>query len=444
MATVERIRLIHCPGCRERVIAPPARSSGVWECPFCRRRYRRRVTASPSNSGTIPAINLFSRHPWPADDWLAERDRSIFHPARWPSLGLSLYAGLLLGVMLAYHVLMTALAAAWLALRLPLILWQTITADTELESDTPRGSPWLSPFRTWLPHFGSADPDITVGPMLTELDAPGVFVVVAEMSRKIGSPAPHEIRLTYLPCCGVLEQRRWCGLRERRRVLVLGLPLLYVLSVEELRAVVAHELAHLSRGDAALAFVVSQFIDSLDQAIATGSQTSWGWLSPCVLFALLVRATFRVMASPLSRYQEYRADSIAACVCGSDVVASSLQNAALVQPIFREVLGNYHPIVVHDANLYQFFRLAWTTLDDSLKSEMKESLVADQETEWFGPHPTLRARVRRLEKFAAHREPDNRPARRLLMDRPRLEETLHNYIYGMRTPELSLFQPGPE
>jgi Zn-dependent protease with chaperone function len=146
----------------------------------------------------------------------------------------------------------------------------------------------------------------------------------------------------------------------------------------------------------------------------------------------------------LSRYQEYRADAIAACVCGSDVVASSLQNAALVQPIFREVLGNYHPIVVHDANLYQFFRLAWTTLDESLKLEMKESLVADQPVDWFGPHPTLRARVRRLERFAAHREPDDRPARRLLMDRQRLEETLHNYIYGVRTPQLSIFRPGFE
>jgi Zn-dependent protease with chaperone function len=413
----------------------------VWECPFCRRRYRRRLSAAPSNSGTIPAINLFSRHPWPADDWLAERQRSIFHPARLLSFGLSAYAGALLGMMLVYHVLMTALAAVWLLLKLPWLMWASMFREDE--PNTERPSPWLSPFRTWLSHFGSSDPDITVGPMLTELDAPGIMVVIAEMSRKIGAPHLDEIRLTYLPCCGVLEQRRWCGLRARRRVLVLGLPLLYVLSIEELRAVVAHELAHLSRGDAALAFVVSQFVDSLDQAIATGSHSSWGWLSPCVVFASLTRAAFRVVSAPLSRYQEYRADAIAAGVCGSDVVTASLTNAALVQPIFREVLENYHPIVVHEVNLYQFFRIAWTTMDESLKLEMKESLVADEQVEWLGPHPTLRARVRRVESLAAHREPDNRPARRLLMDRPRLEESLHNYIYGVRT-ELSLFQPGQE
>src|SRR5438876_1225677 len=157
MASAERIRLIHCPGCRERVIAPPARSSGVWECPFCRRRYRRRLRSCPSNSGTIPAINLFSRHPWPGDDWLSERDRSIFHPSRWPSFGLSLYAAALLVMMFMYHVIMTLLAAVWLVLRLPLVLLESLGNDGELDSDEPRVSPWLSPFRTWLPHFRVTD-----------------------------------------------------------------------------------------------------------------------------------------------------------------------------------------------------------------------------------------------------------------------------------------------
>src|SRR5262245_53191877 len=194
MASAERIRLIHCPGCRERVIAPPARSSGVWECPFCRRRYRRRLklNTSPSSSGTIPAINLFSRHPWPGDAWLAEQQRSPFHPTRWPSLALSLYAVCLLGLMLVYHLLMTLLTFAWLTLRLPLVFWERFFGDAELEVDEPRSLVWLSPFRTWLPHFRSTDPDVTIGPMLAELDAPGIFVVVSEMARKVGSLEPDE------------------------------------------------------------------------------------------------------------------------------------------------------------------------------------------------------------------------------------------------------------
>ena len=42
--------------------------------------------------------------------------------------------------------------------------------------------------------------------------------------------------------------------------MVLGLPLLYVLTMEELRAVLAHELAHLARGDATKAADSARFV----------------------------------------------------------------------------------------------------------------------------------------------------------------------------------------
>jgi hypothetical protein len=140
-------------------------------------------------------------------------------------------------------------------------------------------------------------------------------------------------------------------------------------------------------------------------------------------------------------YQEFRADGIAASVCGSDVVASSLQNAALVQPIFREVLGHYHPVAVQNSNLYVFFRLTWTTLEESIKTEMKDALVCDERSSLVDPHPALRTRLRRLKRFAPHREPDCRPARRLLTNRQDLEEVLHNHIYGVRSHQLSIFRP---
>ncbi len=440
MASAERIQLIHCPGCRERVIAPPPSSLGVWECPFCRRRFRRRMRSTAS-SGTIPCVNLFSRHPWPPGGWAAQRDRSLFHPARWPSIGLGMYAAALVVLMIAYHISMTVLAAAWLVLRMPAVLWETLVREDEPDPDDPQNSPWLEPFQTWLPHFRKNNADLRIGPVLNEEDAAGIFVIVAEMARKVDSVQPEEIRLTHLPCCGVLEQRNWAGLRPRRRVLVLGLPLLHVLSVEELRAVLAHELAHLSRGDAALAFVVSQFLDSLDQSIEVGAKFRWGWLNPCVMFAWLVRSGFRLLSCPLSRHQEHRADALAASICGSDVVAQSLQNAALVQPIFREVLCHFDPVVMHDGNLYQFFSAAWTSLDESLKDEMKESLVDDERTELFDPHPTLQSRLKRLDQFPPHRDPDRRPARRLLTNRKSLEQALHNYIYRVRAPQLSVFHP---
>ena len=45
---------------------------------------------------------------------------------------------------------------------------------------------------------------------------------------------PDGVRLAYVPCCGVVE-------RGRSKLLLLGMPLLHVLTVCELRAVLAHE-----------------------------------------------------------------------------------------------------------------------------------------------------------------------------------------------------------
>ena len=353
---------------------------------------------------------------------------------------LAAYAAFLVGLMVVHHLVMTGLSILGTMLRLPLALGKFLH-DSDSGEEECEGGPWRNPLRTWLAHFRSGDPDAHIGPMLLEQDGPGIHIVVAEMACKVGSPIPEEIRLTYLPCCGVIEQRVWAGLRPRRRILVLGLPLLYVLSIEELRAVVAHELAHLSRGDAALAFVVSQFIDSLDRSIDAGAHTAWGWLNPCVLLAWFVRGAFRVLSCPLSRYQEYRADAIAAAVCGSDTVTNSLQNAALVQPIFREVLCQYHPVAIHNVNLYSFFLLSWTAIDEAFKQELKETLLLEEPASLFDPHPRLRARLGKIRRYSTHREPDARPARRLLEHRQNLEEVLHNYIYRTRSPHLTVYRP---
>src|SRR5262249_38963688 len=77
------------------------------------------------------------------------------------------------------------------------------------------------------------DPDADFGPVLVRLDAPTLFQEVAAIARRLGVKPPDQIRLAYLPCCGVVAWRK-------TRILLLGLPLLQVLTHAELRAVLAH------------------------------------------------------------------------------------------------------------------------------------------------------------------------------------------------------------
>ena len=72
------------------------------------------------------------------------------------------------------------------------------------------------------------DPDADLGPVLARVDAPLLFGAIDEVSRRLGVKPPGQVRLTYLPCCGVVAWRR-------SQALLIGLPLLRVLTQAELR-----------------------------------------------------------------------------------------------------------------------------------------------------------------------------------------------------------------
>ncbi len=113
------------------------------------------------------------------------------------------------------------------------------------------------------------DPDSDLGPVLARVDAPLLFSTIEKVGRRLGVKPPSQVRLTYLPCCGVVA---W----GRSRALLIGLPLFRVLTQGELRAIVGHELAHLARGDATAAARSARFVEALEQAIErNGSARPW-------------------------------------------------------------------------------------------------------------------------------------------------------------------------
>ena len=86
----------------------------------------------------------------------------------------------------------------------------------------------------WFPVV-TQDPDSDLGPVVARVDAPQLFGTIDTVGRRLGVKPPGQVRLTYLPCCGVVA---WRG----SQALLIGLPLFRVLTQGELRAIVAHEL----------------------------------------------------------------------------------------------------------------------------------------------------------------------------------------------------------
>ena len=82
-------------------------------------------------------------------------------------------------------------------------------------------------------------------------EAPLLWREVDRVALGLGAPRVHAIVLDGRACASICSRRSWC-LLGWRHCLVLGMPLLRALPPEEVRAVVAHELAHLQQGDTTL------------------------------------------------------------------------------------------------------------------------------------------------------------------------------------------------
>ncbi len=277
------------------------------------------------------------------------------------------------------------------------------------------------------------DPDGDLGPVLARADAPRLFDAVGEVSRRLGVRPPGQIRLTYLPCCGVVA---W----GRSQALVLGLPLLRVLNLAELRAILAHELAHLARGDATRAAQSARFVEGLGHALERTAADGRS-RGPLRAWARLCWRGTSLLIGPIAHGQEVRADRSAATIAGGRAASSALVKVAMVQPLFREVLGHYDPERPDAPNLYAFFRAFWYRLPAEVHSAMRLQILANGHATEDRTHPPLPDRLALLQSYPdpCQNQSDAVASTTLLSDLETLEQMLHNRLFGIPPVEPTVY-----
>jgi Zn-dependent protease with chaperone function len=277
------------------------------------------------------------------------------------------------------------------------------------------------------------DPDSDLGPVLARVDAPQLFATIESVGRRLGVRPPGQVRLTYLPCCGVVA---W----GRSRALIIGLPLFRVLTQGELRAVVAHELAHLARGDATRAARSARFVETLERAVELNGLKIRGPLGAWARFCLNEASW---LIEPVARGQELRADRSAAMIAGGSAASSALVKVAVVQPLFREVLRSYEEASDHSVNLYAFFRSFWYRLSPEFHSAMRMSVLTNESGAHDLAHPPLPDRIAALQAYPdpAILNGEALAATTFLGDLEVFEQMLHNRLFGLPPVEPSVFHP---
>lgn len=239
------------------------------------------------------------------------------------------------------------------------------------------------------------------GEPLRESEAPRLFSLVRETQQAIAGPRVHQVVVTDELNAAIAQVPRLGLFGWPKNYLILGLPLLQALSPEQFRAVLAHEIGHLSGRHGRFTGWIYQVRRAWFQLLVQLEQNeSWGqfiftgffnWYAPY----------FSAYTFVLARAQEYEADRDAAIVAGHENLASALVKVEIAGRLTQE---DFYPNLMERArtekeapknaynNLFTELRGAASHRDAALW--LRDALAA--QTDYEDTHPALSDRLRAL------------------------------------------------
>jgi Zn-dependent protease with chaperone function len=266
------------------------------------------------------------------------------------------------------------------------------------------------------------------GPRLTHDAQPELFAFVKRVSDETRQAMPSDIYL-------VPEVNAWVSHRGgvmgigSRRVMGIGLTLLQTVSIDQLRAIIAHEFGHYAGGDLRLGAWLYKTREAMRRTIENLARTNNGIHKPFLWYGNL----FMRMTQSVSRAQELAADRIAARIAGVESSVEALiavhsaalaYNAYWQQELIPVLTNGYRPPIA--AGFLQFLHAesVAAAVSKQIKSDITGG-VADP----YDSHPPLNERIAAL--HAAESEPSHGvPAMTLLRDLRRLEWELLQMLFA--------------
>ena len=236
---------------------------------------------------------------------------------------------------------------------------------------------------------------VEVGPSC----GPRLFDAVQEIARTVGAPRVHRILVGHAHNATALQARSgW--IPWRRNTLILGYPLLATLTTDQVRAVIAHELAHLTHAHGRFSGWVHrtrrmwiQLLDVLQRHRSTPAHVFF-------LYRFYVPRLNR-HAAAVSREHEVIADRLAAEVAGAHVAAQALLAIEIGTYVLEQgYWTRFYERVEHEADIPNPFAAMapgiWSDVED--KQGVMNRLLAEV-TRASDTHPALRDRLRAIDQI---------------------------------------------
>ncbi|HWH28667.1 MAG TPA: M48 family metallopeptidase [Mycobacteriales bacterium] len=273
------------------------------------------------------------------------------------------------------------------------------------------------------------------GVRVSRTDQPELWGLVDEVSAELGVPAPDDLRVVDDVNAFVHQDTRLLGLVGGDRHMGIGAGLLQVLTVDQLRGVVGHELGHYAGGDTRLSSLVYRAGATVERtADQLGRDTLLGRL-----FARYAALYARVSLA-VRRRQELRADEGSVRVVGREVHGAALREVQAGAAAWS-FFGDRYVVPLWQAGTApadMFVGFRELLADPVRQLQLDEVRTSDEgPADPYDSHPTLTARLDHLSRLPDRMPPgDERPARALLREPESLERRVTEQVNASVLREL--------
>jgi Zn-dependent protease with chaperone function len=266
------------------------------------------------------------------------------------------------------------------------------------------------------------------GPRLDPATQPALFALIREVAAATGQPLPAEVYLIPEVNAWVSSRGGFLGFGSRR-VMGLGLSLLSIVTVSQLRAVLAHEFGHYYGGDIRVGPWIYKTRAAIGRTLVglAGSvvQRPFWWYG-----RLFLRVTHAV-----SRRQEFVADELAARTVGAQPLIAGLRaihGAAGAFAVYwdSEVVpvlkGGFRPPLAEGFAAF----LAAPAVATAVQRHLEAALQAGQ-SDPYDTHPALAERIAAAQRLPPGRVPaEDPPALSLLAGAAACEHQMLRSLAG--------------
>ncbi len=227
------------------------------------------------------------------------------------------------------------------------------------------------------------------GMELKRTEAVPLFQAVDRLRTQLKVPRFHRVILTHDFNAGVVQTPRLGVFGWQKNFLLLGLPLLLTLSPDEFRAVLAHELGHVSQAHGRFGGWIYRVNKTWFQLLETFAHEGHNGAVVFAPFFAWYAPFFAAYTFALRRAAEYEADRHAAELVGPRLIADTLIRSELV---FRQAAERARPPLPSEQ--------VWRWLNDAMAEK-----TGTEDT-----HPALADRLRALKQEPRLPEPSKETA----------------------------------